>query len=162
MGRTYARDSRGRFASKGTGNLTTTLRGAASGRAPKRLEFLRTYHGTGTEAARAIKAGGYRESWGGASGPGVYTSKRKSVAQGYAQAMDVIGGKGLVIAHRVPKASVVTVSSDAGQRAARAAGRPFFDEDSTNLRTVLLNKATADRTMIRSTGTVRRPRRRRR
>jgi len=165
MARTYTRDARGRFASKGAGNLTTTLRGAASGRAPRRLEFLRTYHGTSPAAARSIRQDGYRESAGGVIGPGVYTTRRKSIAQQYANASSDMspwtepGQSGVVMRHRVYRPSILRGELIAEQKAARAAGRAF-DDASSPLLTVLLPKAVADRSLVRESGMVRRRRRR--
>ena len=170
MARTYKRDSKGRFAGTGTAaNLTTTLRGAASSRAPQRLEFLLTYHGTGTEAAKAIKAGGYRPSVNGLMGAGVYTTTKKAMGRNYARSMEDLetgygggGGAGRVIAHRLYRPSVVVTSDGRGGAGQpRRPGRPVRDT-SLKISPVLLDKATADRTMIRSTGTVRRSRRRKR
>jgi len=165
MARTYTRDARGRFASKGASNLTTTLRGAAGGRAPRRLEFLRTYHGTDADAARSIRRGGYRESRGGMFGAAVYTTARRRTAQSYAETAGdpALGGSGpAVIAHRILKSSIATGkrSRPEYEQLARS-GRPVrVDPTESGQNIVMLNKAIADRTIIRESGMIRRRRRR--
>lgn len=173
MARTYARDSRGRFASKGTANLTTTLRGAA--KAEKRLSFKIAYHGTNYAAAKAIKGGKFRESVMGLKGPGVYSSTDKQEATTYAQmARNIFSSKApgdktaAIVRLRLPKGSprVVQTSyraNDWRQQAEKsyAAGQAAYWRDSSD-RAVVLPGALADRYKDRSDGGVIRRRRRRR
>lgn len=176
MARTYARDSRGRFASKGAGNLTTTLRGA-----PQRLEFQRLYHGTSREAARAIRAEGQNISRYGTFGPGVYATTTRADARAYAS-WRAKGGKDrfgepfpaskegpATLAYRVPRRRIRTDAGHGGDlkgyetvdwiAAGNARRTRSIDGRSA---VVVMAKGLADRTLDRSTGKVRAPRRRRR
>jgi len=179
MARTYTRDARGRFASKGAGSLTTTLRGAASKRAPRRLEFQRLYHGTSKEAARSIRAEGQRISPYGTFGPGVYATTTKSDAKTYAN-WRAKGGQDrfgdpfpaskegpAVLTYRVSKRRVRTDAGHGGDLkgyetrdwiAAGNARRTLAVDGSMGV--VIMDKALADRSLIRESGMIRRRRRR--
>lgn len=159
MSRTYVRDRRGRFASKGSANLTTTLRGA-----PKRLQFEVLHHGTSASAAASIKRTGWRESEYGALGPGVYTSSSRRTARKYAE-LTTIGAdrnQGMVRLRLPKNARNVTpvdiegyASRLAAQRMqqARAGGRRIARAvGSAGQETLLMSKAQADRLLDRSTG----------
>jgi len=165
--RTYTRDSRGRFASTGSANLTTTLRGA-----PKRLRYEIAYHGTSIEAAAAIKRGGYRESRDGNIGPGVYLTTRRKEARKYAAIAEnpgVAARPGAVLRHRLLKGRHQGATVDAGPgrweaaygAAQEAKARGQMVRGSGGMAGVLLlSKAQADRTLDRSTGKIRARRRR--
>lgn len=51
---------------------------------PKRIAFVRVYHGTSKEAAKSIRSGGYKGTLRGLYGPGVYGSTSRKVAREYA------------------------------------------------------------------------------
>jgi hypothetical protein len=51
---------------------------------PKRIAFVRVYHGTSKEAAKSIRSGGYKGTPRGLYGPGVYGSTSRKVAREYA------------------------------------------------------------------------------
>jgi hypothetical protein len=88
---------------------------------PKRLAFTRVYHGTSKEAAKSIRAAGYKETPRGLFGPGVYSTTNKRVAREYADwraagSPDMTkrraktktnNPEGSVLAHRVPKGKLV-------------------------------------------------------
>jgi hypothetical protein len=165
MARRYKRDARGRFA-------------GGNGSAPKRLAFLRVYHGTTRKAAAAIRAGGYKESETGQAGRGVYTSRKRKIADkyagdnaGYRDDGKRITRKGAVLTHRVFKGKVAKVSapkqeSSRGefsrstrqiQKVVRARMAASLDDKYS---VVLMNRKMADRTLVKSQGTVRASRRR--
>lgn len=150
--RTYRRDAKGRFAAVN-----------AAGKAPNRLEFLRTYHGTSPDAARAIKSGGYKIGVPGFFGSGIYTSTSKSTARNYAKGpLDANRNRtpGRLVAHRVPKGKVVAAKDSARSATPRVKAGKAARLQAQGI--VLMGKALADRTIDRSTGKVRAPRRRRR
>lgn len=74
--RRYIRDSKGRFASKGSGT-------ASGGSAKRTIKMQRLYHGTSPEARKGIETTGFRKT-GGMFGPGAYTSPNRNVARTYA------------------------------------------------------------------------------
>lgn len=155
MARQYRRDARGRFASVG-----------GSSKAPKRLKFLVAYHGTSRSGAKTIKATGYKESADGKIGPGVYATRSKGVAKAYTYKGH---GKepGAILRHRVAMQSVHRVRLDRERKAAQAtefktligSGKAVVTRNEW-AKVVLMSKEKADKTLIRSSGTVRRRRRR--
>jgi hypothetical protein len=164
MARTYRRDSRGRFASNGTGgNLTERLRAASTAGAPRRLGFEILHHGTSASAAAAIKRGGYRESEYGALGPGVYTSSDKNTARKYAELTTIGADRNQgMLRHRLPKGAKNVVPVDVKDmashvarprvQAARQGGAKIARTVGDSSQTLLMSKAQADRMLDRSTG----------
>lgn len=150
------------------GSIKPKPKPASAPNAPKRLKFNLLYHGTTADAAKSIRQGGYRESTDGALGPGVYTSRSKKTAENYAAGAPVL-------AHRVPrsrmvkqaevvdfakirdprKIAAITDKYTATIRAGNAAVAP------NKLKVALLGKDLADRTLVKPSSKIRRPRRRR-
>ena len=157
--RTYKRDARGRFSSGGGGGRSA---------APQRLSFSLAYHGTGAKAAEAIRKGGYRPSDGGVFGAGVYASSSRRIARGYGdQQPDFlpVGRRGRmapfsgVVTHRIPKPRLQETAGKRQTRSAVKAGKAAkVKGDEQGI--VLMGKEVADKTMVRSTGKVRKPRQR--
>lgn len=159
---------------------TSSTKKPIQNQAPKRLEFQRVYHGTDSRSSDAIRSSGYKESRYGAAGAGVYTSSSRSVARSYADNhIEVYGGKihnhGRVLAHRVPKSRIQRMDSPS-----KADATPEFHKSQSRivqstladrrsaallkgdaLKTVLMSKEVADRTLVKNTSTVRASKRRR-
>jgi hypothetical protein len=148
---------------------TNATKGRRLGGKDQRLEFQNFYHGTSRKAAESIRSGGYNNSGDGFLGKGVYVSRAKRVAGYYASSSQ---DGGAVLRHRVSRRSVRDVktgsyflnqdkskkSSQAHVKKGRVASLKAADDIQ---KVALMGSAHANRTLVKSTGTIRRPRRRR-
>ena len=145
-------------------------RGQRLGGANQKLEFQRLYHGTSKSAADSIRQGGFKASDDGFLGKGVYFSSSKKVAGYYKSVAEGKTGAGSVLAVRVPKAKVSNVKQDSFFVASKAAktkaqkltkqGKVAKLQAADDIQKVVLtNERTANRGLVRSSGTIRRRRR---
>ena len=147
---------------------------------PKRLAFVRVYHGTSKEAAKSIRSTGYKETPRGLFGPGVYGSTSRKVAREYADwraagSPDMTRGKGrakvksnspggAVLAHRVPVSRLIRETGKMQEKARReivSRGRAAAVETSSTGKRgsfAIMNASRANKTLIKQSGIVRAPR----
>lgn len=147
-----------------------TATGKRLGGADKKLEFQRLHHGTSKAAAESIKKGGFKASEDGFLGKGVYFSSSKKVAGYYKSVAEGKTGSGAVLTVRVPKAKVKDVKQDSffvaskeakakAQKVTAKGGVAKLKAGDDIQKVVLTNEGTANRGLVRSTGTIRRSRR---
>jgi hypothetical protein len=147
---------------------------------PKRLAFVRVYHGTSKQAAKSIRSIGYKETPRGLFGPGVYGSTSKKVAREYADwraagSPDMTRSKGrakvksnspggAVLVHRVPASRLIRKTGKMQEKVRReivSRGRAAAVEASSTGKRgsfAIMNASLANKTLIRQSGIIPAPR----
>jgi hypothetical protein len=159
-------------------NTTSTV-GKPLGGSSKKLAFSRVYHGTSQESARGIRSVGHNISKYGSFGPGVYATSSKTAAREYAN-WRAKGGKDrfgesfaaskvgpAILAYRVPRRKIRTDADHGGnlkgyERGDWVAGGGARRTKAMDGRSdvVIMAKGLADKSLIKSRGTITRRRRR--
>jgi len=148
----------------------TPLR-SSTANVPKRLQFDVAYHGTNSWAAGQIRKGKFRESTEGVKGPGVYSTPIKQEAQFYMnrgwvdKSLQPGAMTGALLRLRIPKGTRNIERADYNAKGWAMKGGDLYDAGkganwyNSSDRAIVLPGALADRYLDRSTGVIRRRRR---